>query len=77
MISDARVARLLLDELFAASGDLDHSVATALAECPTPEFEAYRRAVGQVLAEMWERLIEPILAAHPDLTPPGLRDADA
>ena len=76
MITNPEAAKALLDTLFDASGRLDESVSTARNMCPDPEFLEFRRAVGQVLGEMWDQLIQPILKAHPQLTPEGLRHDD-
>ncbi len=72
MIANRDTAKQILDELFDLSGRLDWSVATVRDRCPESELIAYRRAIGQVMGEMWVEVIRPILAAHPDLTPPEL-----
>jgi len=77
VIADPKAAKTLLDALFEISGRLDASVATARDSCPEPEFVEYRRAVGEVLGDMWDQLIQPILKAHPHLAPDGLREDDS
>jgi hypothetical protein len=77
MISDREISKQLLDELFDISGRLDWSVVTVRDQCSESELIDYRRAVGQVMGEMWDQLLRPILAVHPDLTPPQLRETDA
>jgi hypothetical protein len=77
MIADRDIAKQILDELFDVSGRLDWSVATVQDHCPESELILYRRAIGQVMGEMWDEVFRPILAAHPDLTPPGLLKTDA
>ena len=74
MITDSKSAKALLHALFEASGCLDASVGIARDACSESEFISYRGAVGDVMGEMWDRLIQPILKAHPELTPEGLRD---
>lgn len=74
MIADPKSAKALLDALFEASGHLDGSVGIARDSCSEAEFILYRSVVGDVMGEMWDRLIQPILKAHPELTPEGLRD---
>jgi hypothetical protein len=73
MIHDREVAKRVLDELFDVSGRLDRSVSTVKEGCPELELVVYRRAVGNVMGGMWDHILKPILAAHPDLTPPELR----
>jgi len=77
MIADRDTAKQILDELFDLSGRLDWSVATVRDRCPESELIAYRRAIGQVMGEMWVAVLRPILAAHPDLTPPESAKGDA
>ena len=77
MITDRDTAKQILDELFDLSGRLDWSVATVQDHCPESELIVYRRAIGQVMGEMWDEVLRPILAAHPDLTPPRLSKTDA
>ena len=77
MIRDRDTAKRVLAELFDVSGQLDNSVAVVRDCCTEPELIAYRRAIGNVLGEMWDGILRPILAQHPDLTPPALRESDA
>jgi hypothetical protein len=77
MISDRDTAKQLLDELFDISARLDRSVATVQDRCSDAELVVYRRAIGNVLGEMWDGILRPVLVAHPDLTPPQLRKTDA
>jgi hypothetical protein len=62
--------------LFQASGTLDTSVAVAQDACAESEFLAYRRVIGNVLGEMWDEVIQPLLRKHPHLTPEALRSSD-
>ena len=59
-------AKRLLDALFDVSGQLDRSVATVRDCCSESELIGYRRAIGNVLGEMWDGILRPILSAHPD-----------
>jgi hypothetical protein len=77
MISSSDSAKALLNLLFEASGTLDTSVAVAQEACPEAEFLEYRRAIGNVLGDMWDQVIQPLLENHPHLTPEGLHKPDA
>ena len=77
MIRNRDTAQRVLAELFDVSGQLDHSVAMVRDHCTEAELIAYRRAIGNVLGEMWDEILRPVLAEHPDLTPPALRKSDA
>jgi len=77
MVSDSAIAKQLLDELFDISSRLDASVAKVQELCPESELIVYRRGVGEVMGEMWDRLLNPLMVKHPSLRPPQLKDADA
>jgi hypothetical protein len=51
---------------------LDASVAEVKEQCTDPEFEAYLRAVGQVLGEMLIEIMRPLYKAHPNFKPDEL-----
>jgi hypothetical protein len=41
--------------------------------CDEATFHHYRRIAGKLMGEILIEILNPIYAAHPDLTPPGLR----
>jgi hypothetical protein len=77
MISDPALAKAVLDQLFDVSGGLDWSVQTIVNKVPDGELASYRRAIGKVMAELWDQVLQPILITHPDLTPEHLRKGGA
>jgi hypothetical protein len=72
MIKDVSNAKALVDLLFEASGILEESVASARETCPEAEFNEYRTAIADVLGEVWNSILQPILTLHPELSPDGL-----
>jgi RHS repeat-associated protein len=64
-----RVLRLVRE----ASARLNESIKLVQEKEPPKVFEAYRTAAGKVMGEVYFAIIEPVLAQHPGLTPPGLR----
>ena len=69
MLSNKTFAKDVADLLLEYSNRLDGSVAHAKEVCSDAEFLAYRRAVGEVMGEMWDQLLSPIFTAYPDLKP--------
>jgi hypothetical protein len=61
MISDPDVARRVRALMLETGAKLDASVADVQASCPLPEFERYRREVGQIMARMLLDIIDPAL----------------
>jgi len=51
---------------------LDESVRFVMESCSPSEFEAYRKAVGQIMGTMLLDVMNPIYREHPDLKPPQL-----
>jgi hypothetical protein len=37
--------------------------------CPQEEFDAYKRAIGGIMAEIYIRLLDPIYFKYPELKP--------
>ena len=71
MMADERAAQGALQAAFRATSALDSSVASLAEVLPPEELSAYKRAVGYVMAEAFERIIHPILREHPRLKPDG------
>ena len=67
-----KISAIMLD----ISAKLDESVAIAQSECTDEELVAYRRAVGNVLGEVWDAVLKPLYEAHPTLRPPELDEED-
>jgi hypothetical protein len=76
VFADRDTARHVLTELHAAASALDYSVQVALERCSEEELEVFRRAIGEVLGELWDRALGPIYARHPELRPPELDSSD-
>jgi hypothetical protein len=74
MISNDATARAINDLLI----DIEHKLADSMdlvkRTSPTPQHDAYRAAIGRVVAEILTNVIEPLYAAHPELQPPGWTD---
>jgi hypothetical protein len=67
-----KISAIMLD----ASAKLDESVAIAQSECTDEELVVYRRAVGNILGEIWDTVLRPLYEEHPTLRPPGLDEED-
>ncbi len=71
MIKDRDAAAKALAAAFEASGILDQSIHPVIANGTSEEITIYKRAVGNVLAELNFRILIPIIAEHPELAPEG------
>jgi hypothetical protein len=72
MITSEGIAREISELMLEVSGQLDASIARVQGRCPATEFQAYRSAVGIVMAEILVEVLNPLYTRHPSLRPPGL-----
>jgi hypothetical protein len=56
-----------------ASARLNESIKAVQEKEPPEVFEQYRTAAGKAMGEVYFAIIGPVLAEHPQLTPPGRR----
>jgi hypothetical protein len=69
VITNETAAAAISNLLLQVCEALNESVIVAREHCPTDEFRLYRRAVGAVLAEINDRLLNPLYSDHPALEP--------
>lgn len=74
---DRRCAEAVLGDVHQAINLLNESIVEAMALAPEEEWRAYRRQVGHVMAEMYDRLLKPLYDQHPDLEPVALDQRNA
>lgn len=53
---------------------LNASVREIMKTASEDELRLYKRAVGHLMVELRERILDPLFEAHPDLLPPTWRD---
>jgi hypothetical protein len=73
MVKDKEFAKEVVDLALEYSGRLDESLGRAKEICSETEFLAYRSAIADVLGEVFDQLLLPIFAAHPELKPKDLQ----
>jgi len=73
VIENVDVAREISDLMIEFLMKLDKSVATVQQNCSLDELHQYRRAVGCILGEMVDRVMNPLYLKHPDLKPDQMR----
>lgn len=65
-------AQKIIQMMVAHTNELSASVALVHENCSPEESKKYRLAVGHILSEMQDRVLDPLLREHPDLKPDGL-----
>ena len=56
-----------------ANAALNEALLIAQANCTTEEFTALRSVIGQIMGAVVIDLLQPLYAAHPEITPPELQ----
>ena len=72
MIEDPKTAKYVMELFLNINDQMDQSIATVAKEPSAEECKAYKRGVGCVMCEVFEKIIEPLCKRHPSLKPPGL-----
>lgn len=72
MIEKKEIAQEISKLMIDCGAKLDASVAYVQQECSIKEFEAYRRAVGQIMGDMLLDVMNPLYKRHPDIKPKEL-----
>jgi hypothetical protein len=73
LFEDKAVARTISDLMLDMGRKLNVSLAQVQENCSAPEFERYRKIVGQVMGEMLIEVRNPIHSRHPELRPDELK----
>ena len=71
MIVDERTAKKVADLIYEIAGQIEASIGIVKNGCSPEELLAYKRAVGKVIYELYEDVLEPLYKKHPTLRPPG------
>lgn len=66
------LAKHMLDVVLRQSAELEELVRLLRDNADSDEFQKYREAIGQVLTDVLLGIINPVIAEHEDLRPPGL-----
>ena len=72
VIENRETAEHLSELLLSVNGQLIGSLAMVEKTASPNEFIEYRRRVGTLVNGVFESLLEPIYAKHPELKPPDL-----
>ena len=75
MISNHDEAAKVLSETDRCFRALNALLTEVQRSLPTAEFDRLRLGIGRVLGYLYTEVEAPIHALHPDLEPPGMREA--
>ena len=74
MVESRNAAKQISESILSINDQLDDSIRKIQNDASQDELKAYKRGVGYVLYEIFEKILNPLYARHPDLKPPGWDD---
>jgi len=72
LFENPETAKYVLQVFLSINGQMDESIVTVEKMVSPEEYKAFKRGVGYVMCEVFEKIIEPICKRHPSLRPPEM-----
>lgn len=72
VFENPEVAKYVLQRFLDINGQMDDSILAVEKDTFAEEHKAFKRGVGYVIYEIFEKIIEPICKRHPSLKPPEM-----
>ena len=72
MLNNKEAAKHVSDLFLEINGRLNESIEAVKSNCAPEEFSVYRRRIGTLVNSIFEEILEPIYARHPELKPTEL-----
>ena len=69
MIENPETAKHVLQLFLSINGQMDESVRAIEKELSPEEYKAYKKGIGYVMYEVFDKIIEPLCKRHPSLRP--------
>jgi hypothetical protein len=74
LFENPEVAKSTLQTFLSINGEMDAAIVAAESRSSPAEYKAFKRAVGYVMFEVFEKIIEPICNRHPSLKRPEMKN---
>jgi hypothetical protein len=72
LFQNENTAKHVLEVFLNINGQMDDSIRFVENGSSPEEYKAFKLAVGYVMCEVFEKIIEPICERHPSLKPPEM-----
>jgi hypothetical protein len=72
VFENPEVAKYVLQRFLDINDQMDESILVVEKDASAEEYKAFKRGVGYVIYEVFEKIIEPICKRHPSLKPPEM-----
>lgn len=74
MFENPETAKFVLQVFLSLNGQMDDAIRAVEQGTSPEEYKAFKRGVGWVIYEVFDKIIEPICKRHPSLKPPEMED---
>ena len=72
MFENPETEKYVLQVFLSINGQMDDAIRAAENGTSPEEYKAFKRGVGHVMYEVFDKIIEPICKRHPSLKPPEM-----
>ena len=72
MFENPETAAYVVQVFLSINGQLNESIEAVEKRTGSEEHKVFKKAVGHVVYEVFDKIIEPICKRHPSLRPPGM-----
>jgi len=73
LFENQETAKYVLQLFLGLNGQMIECIGAVEARTSPEEYKAFKRGVGQVIYEVFDKIIEPICIRHPSLKPPNMQ----
>jgi hypothetical protein len=74
LFEDKETAQHILQLFLNLNDQMEDAILSVEPKTSPEEYKAFKRGVGYVIYEVFEKIIDPICKQHPSLKPPGMDD---
>lgn len=72
MFEDSEVAKQVLTLFLGINGQMNHCIESLENRISPEEQKSFKRSVGYIMYEVFDKIVEPICKRHPSLKPPEM-----
>jgi hypothetical protein len=74
LFENLETARYVLQAFLSINGQMNECLESAGRGVSPAELKSFKRGVGYIMCEVFDKIIEPICKRHPSLKPPEMED---
>ena len=72
MIDDLETAKYVSQFFLSMNDQLDESIRVVERGTSPAEYRAYKKGIGHIMYEVFDKILEPLYSRHPSIRPPEL-----